>query len=207
MPTVTLGQVFGRLTVVSRAPNDKTRNSQWNCVCECGTQKIVRSKCLKLGKVKSCGCLQREVIIVANKLRIKHGLATGPLPRVYVIWSGILQRCYNKNNQSYKDYGARGITVCDSWHIFTNFLADMGEPPKGYSIERKDNNGNYCPQNCIWASAKTQNRNRRSNRILTYKGKTCTLIEHCEDQQIPYALVNNRLNKLGWPIEKALRKT
>ena len=82
----------------------------------------------------------------------------------------------------------------------------MGEPPKGYSLERKDNNGNYCSQNCTWASAKTQNRNKRSNRVLTYKGKTCTLVEHCEDQQISYALVNNRLNKLGWPIEEALRK-
>jgi len=118
----------------------------------------------------------------------------------------MLQRCQNPNHEYYSYYGGRGIKVCESWrHSFSQFFADMGrEPEIGESLERKDNNGDYCPENCIWADKATQSKNRRNNRIETYNGKTCTLKEHCEDAQMDYSLVSSRLNQHGWSIEDAL---
>lgn len=116
----------------------------------------------------------------------------------------MLDRCLNPKADNYKHYGGRGITVCDRWLEVENFIADMGERPPGFSLERLDGNKGYSKDNCVWADRKTQARNKRTNVVGTFKGKTATLIEHCEDAGLTYATVYNRLHNLGWSLEKAL---
>lgn len=118
----------------------------------------------------------------------------------------MIQRCTNPNDKRYKNYGGRGITVCKRWrNSFEKFLEDMGEPPtKEHSIDRINNNGNYCKSNCRWVTRKEQNRNKRNNRLITYKGKTQCLIEWAEEYNINYDTLWCRIYKYGWPIEKAL---
>lgn len=123
--------------------------------------------------------------------------------REYTSWVMMRQRCFNKNEKDYNQYGGRGITVCDNWLSFDNFLRDMGKRPEGMSIERKNVNKGYYKDNCIWASSKTQAMNRRSNHIVIYKGVSQPLMKLCEKLSINYSLVWNRLN-LGWTIEKAI---
>ena len=199
------GQRLGRWVVMSRAPN-AGRHTKWLCRCSCaaGTIREVSSDHLRSGRSQSCGCLTVETTIARST---KHGKATKERSsRAYNSWASMLSRCTNPRAQGYRNYGGRGIRVCESWlHSFSQFFADMGrEPEIGESLERKDNNGDYCPDNCIWADRATHSKNRRNNRIETYNGKTCTLKEHCEDAQMDYGLVSDRLNKHGWSIEDAL---
>jgi len=114
------------------------------------------------------------------------------------------QRCTNPKNKRYSSYGGRGITVCDRWVEFENFLEDMGERPPGLSLERIDNDGNYEPGNCTWTTAKQQARNNRHNHMITYNGTTLPLVAWSEKVNIPYDILKSRLNKLRWPIHKAL---
>lgn len=196
------GQVFGLWTVISKAA-DSGREARWYCVCECKKQVIVLARSLTSSRSKSCGCTARVNSTLKSTI---HGNASrGKLTRAYTCWGHMLMRCINTKDRAYKNYGGRGIKVCDRWlNSFKAFLEDMGQPPFKYSIERKDVNGDYCPENCIWADSKTQNRNRRNNRIETYNGKTCTLIEHCEDAGQSYSIVVQRLTSYGWPLEAAL---
>jgi len=170
-----MGQRFGRLTVVSRAENSKQCQARWNCVCDCGGKTTTTGQHLRDGNTKSCGCLQRDIIGNAS---FKHGMTKTPTHR---IWISIKQRCTNPKYIGYKNYGGRGITVCERWDKFDNFYEDMGERPDGMSIERKDNNGNYCPENCVYATSKDQNRNTRKNRMIKYEGKTQCLSAWAED--------------------------
>lgn len=116
----------------------------------------------------------------------------------------MLSRCLNPKHVSYKNYGGRGITVCDRWLDVENFIEDMGERPPGLSLERVNVNKGYSKENCIWADRKTQARNKRSNRLETFNGKTASLAEHCEDVGLNYLTVCSRLNSSGWSLEKAL---
>lgn len=192
------GQVFGRLTVLHRSGSFPDGQAGWTCSCECGTEVQVCGGDLRSGGTKSCGCLRVDNM---RKVSTKHGLCTYS---GYKSWSGMLDRCLNPKHGSYKDYGGRGITVCDRWLDVKNFIADMGERPPGLSLERLDGNRGYSKENCIWADRKTQARNKRSNRLLTFNGKTATLAEHCEDAGLKYDTVSRRLNGLGWSLEKAL---
>lgn len=190
-----LGREFGNLKVIHEYPPGE---KLCLCRCDCGTEtKVIRGQLLS-GKTKSCGCL------LLNG-PVRHGHArSGHHSKTYRTWSQMIYRCSNPEDDSFKHYGGRGIKVCPRWADFENFLADMGERPDGVTIERVDNNGNYEPSNCRWASAKDQCRNRRSNRIFTINGTTACLAEFCENHGQPYAVVNMRINKLGWSIERAL---
>ena len=197
-----IGQKFGRLLVIKKMDNNKWGSCRWLCVCDCGKEKIIRDSHLKSGHTKSCGCLHKEKLI---KRLTKHGHNTRiKISKTYNSWLSMIQRCTNPKNKNYKHYGDRGIKVCNRWLKFENFLTDMGEHPgKGYSIDRINNNGNYCKSNCRWATEKEQHRNKRDNHLETYKGKTQCLREWSEEFGINYYVLWSRLNR-GWSIEKAL---
>lgn len=143
-----------------------------------------------------------ELRAEASRKATKHG---GVGTAEYAAWRGILFRCLNERSPKYKDYGARGIVVCERWLDFKNFLADMGQKPGlDYSIERKNNAGNYEPENCIWASPKTQSNNRRSNRLIAHEGCIRTMTQWAESVGILPNTLKRRLDKLKWPMARAL---
>lgn len=155
------GRTFGKLTVVERAPNRGGR-VHWRCSCECGAETTVAAHTLSCGHTTSCGCA------VGALFKRSHGLRES---RTYNIWCHMKGRCGVPTNVDYRHYGARGITVCERWLSFENFVADMGEAPAGYSIERKDTNGNYEPSNCVWIPATEQPRNTRRSRYALLNGE------------------------------------
>ena len=145
-------QTFNRLTVLGRDRENKRRATMWRCKCECGNIKSISSQQLLSGGTQSCGCLRRD-------MNTTHGLSQN---RLYIVWKSMLSRCERPNNKSFCYYGGRGIKVCDRWHKFENFYADMGQCPKGCSLDRIDVNGDYEPSNCKWATKIVQNANRRN---------------------------------------------
>lgn len=149
----------------------------------------------KRGLYKSCGCVPRRSFTYSDGRVFKYHGYTGT--RVYNAWQHMLRRCYSPKMQNYPYYGGRGITVCERWHSFENFLADMGEPPAGHSIDRIDNDGNYEPSNCRWASLKQQARNTRANRKITIDGIELSLSEWAEISGIKYHTIADRLSR-GW---------
>lgn len=156
------GRRFGRLVVVGRATNDCRRNTRWVCECDCGGAVVVLALNLRSGHTRSCGCLSRE-LAASRKPNLRHGHSSrGVLSRTYISWQSMVQRTQCPGATGYKNYGGRGIAVCDRWKdSFENFLADMGERPEGTSIDRIDVDGNYEPGNCRWATPKQQQSNRR----------------------------------------------
>lgn len=191
-------RVFDRLTVRFRVYDSRDGILKWNCLCECGNKHLVPSSALTLGRVKSCGCLHREMTRGVN---FKHGLSK---TKDYFAWQKIIERCENPKAPRFKDYGARGIYVCKRWHNFSLFILDMGKRPRGKSLDRRDNSGPYRKSNCRWATPIEQARNSRNNRLITLDGKTFCLKEWSEIVSIPYSIIKDRL-ALGWPERLAIR--
>jgi len=189
---------FDRLLVIKRDKNDKEGRPMWSCKCDCGNKKIIRGKDLKNKKTKSCGCLQKEKF---KLLITRHGKAH---TRTYHIWSGMIQRCNNPSNHAYKYYGERGIKVCKRWMKFENFLEDMGEIPKGLTLDRIDNNKGYYKENCRLITQKEQVKNRNNNKLYYYNGKNQSAQDLANQYNINYRTLLSRINTLGQSIEKAL---
>lgn len=190
------GLRYGRLVAVERLPpkSKKDTNARWICRCDCGNATVAYGQDLQRGKVKSCGCLNAERIM-------QHGGAYLP---EYAIWQAMRQRCENPKAQSWENYGGRGIEVCAEWKKFEQFYADMGAKLPGQSLNRIDNDGDYCKENCEWAYIETQANNTRRNRIVEYKGERRTLAEWAKWAGLTWYTLRNRLDNLGWPLEKAL---
>lgn len=195
------GKRFGKLTVITRHIDKSKQYTLWECKCDCGNTVLVRANMLKHGRTKSCGCLRAESNILKKTTHGKSGT------RLYAVWSGMKGRCYNPNNHNYKRYGMRGIVVCDSWRDsfenFSDWAISHGYQP-GLSIERIDNDGNYCPENCTWSNTKGQNNNRSVSRNFSYNGKTQNLSQWCAELGIPYFRTWQRIVKYGYSFEEAL---
>jgi len=195
-----VGQKFNRFTVYSLVGFAQTKQamSYWLCRCDCGNFRFVAKGKLVSGRTKSCGCHRNEV--TGNRSRT-HGLSK---TLIYRRWSDMHTRCYNEKFKHFYNYGGRGIKVEERWHNFENFYADMGDPPDpSYQIERRDNNGNYGPDNCQWATKKQQARNKRNNTYLTYNGETHCVSEWAEITGLSQLLIAKRKRK-GWPDDECL---
>ena len=153
------GQKFGRLTAIAR--EDKNGRSAWRSRCECGKVVVVSGHALRRGLTKSCGCLRNERTSAANTTHGQSGGGNSARGKTYSIWASMKTRCLNPNCKDYPLYGGRGVTVCDAWLLFENFLADMGERPEGMTLDRIDPVGNYEPENCRWATLSDQSANRK----------------------------------------------
>lgn len=190
------GRRFGKLTVLSLAGLNKHGSYMWLCECDCeiGKTKVINGSSLLSGHTTSCGCSRG----------IEHGLSK---TKEYHEWCKIKSRCRRENDKRYKNYGARGIDVCDSWYdSFQSFYDDVSTLPHfrepGYSIDRIDNDGDYEPGNVRWADSITQQNNKTDNVRITYNGETHTRMEWSRILDIPYETLRYRLNK-GWSIERA----
>jgi hypothetical protein len=185
------GLKFGLYTVLEYAGG-----SAWKCQCACGSVTTVLTANLTKGQSKSCGCQRAEKSRVSAT---RHGMADTPIHRS---WMSMRQRCNNKNDKAFANYGGRGIRICERWGYFENFAEDMGPMPAGYEIDRIDVNGNYEPSNCRWASCKDQNRNKRNSHLITFKGETRCFAEWCEILNLSKGCLQKRFD-LGWGLEKA----
>lgn len=190
---------FGRLTVLERAANGSDGRVRWLCQCRCGTRCVIDAKALRRGATQSCGCRKNELIAQLNRT---HGMAQRA---EYHIWKGMKDRCLNPKNTSYVNYGGRGIAICARWQdSFIAFYEDMGpRPDPTYTIERRENNGDYSPENCLWDTLTAQARNKRTSRSLTFNDMTQSLIEWAKDIGMNYHTLYDRLRN-GKSIEEAL---
>ena len=197
-PQELIGQVFGRLTVLAREPNDRFGKTRWRCQCTCGKETVTRANTLLKGETRSCGCLHVETARVNNRT---HGQRR---TREYGIWCAMKSRCLTSTDKHYRWYGARGITICRPWQdSFEQFMADMGPRPPGMTLDRRDNEGHYTPENCHWATRTYQMRNTRRNRFVEFWGLRLTIAEWAQRMNLPYSALLYRLDH-GWSTEKAL---
>ena len=187
------GKRFNKLLVEERTGSSKGGQALWRCKCNCGNESIVAGTDLRRKSTKSCGCAKN----------ITHGRAKHPL---YKVWKGMIRRCTNPNYKYFKNYGGRGIKVCSRWLDIHNFIADMGlRPSPKHTIERIDNNKGYFPDNCRWATRAEQQKNMRTNRMLTLEGRTMCAAEWARRLNIAYTTILWRLNT-NKSIEQVLKK-
>lgn len=195
------GQRFGRLVVIGRAdpPADNQGAARWHCRCDCGNETDVVGYSLRRETTASCGCLMRERVADAHRV---HGKSSS---RLYRIWSNMLERCENPHRPNYDYYGGSGVTVCEEWHDFTNFMqwAERTGCQENLTIDRIDVNEGYNPVNCRWATMHEQNRNKRNNINITYHGVTRCLSDWAATLGINMQTLWKRIYAEGWDIERA----
>lgn len=187
---------FGRL--VALTCNRSSQPRKWLCQCDCGTTCLVQGVALRSGHTRSCGCWKRDALTVRATT---HGRNRTPEHRA---WKGLIQRCTNPNVVGYQYYGGRGIAVCDRWrHDFSAFFVDMGEKPTPkHTIERKDNNGPYSPDNCIWATRSQQANNKRRTTYITWDGRSQSMGQWAHELGLHHETLRYRLRH--WPIDRAM---
>jgi hypothetical protein len=197
------GQRFGRL-VVKRFHSTINGVTRWECECDCGNSSIVYSNNLRRGITKSCGCIHKEK---SKETATKHGLSETSIYRAHY---AIKQRCLDENNYCFKNYGGRGITICEEWLDddnglinFYNWALSNGYS-EGLTIDRIDNNGNYEPSNCRWATMKQQQNNKRNNHIIDFNGEHKTITEWARELGMNKRTLRTRICECGWDAEKAL---
>ncbi len=189
------GQRFGRLLVLVKSEHRWKNNVMWYCICDCGTEKLIPLPRLRSGHAVSCGCRYRERNVGLRKL-----------PE-YAVWATMRSRCMNPNCINYRDYGGRGISVCDRWLKFSNFFADMGRRPTAkHTIERRDNNGNYDPANCYWATRLEQALNTRRTQCIKFDGVVYSRLRLARMFNISPQSLQLRLDR-GMDIESAIEDT
>lgn len=197
-----IGEKFGRLLVVEKAESKKG-HIRWRCKCDCGNECIVNGYSLKNGNTTSCGCFKRE-----NAKLLYSGVRQND-KRLYGVWNGIKQRCLNRNNNSYHNYGGRGIKIDTEWannyEAFYKWAIRSGYR-KGLEIDRIDNNGDYCESNCRFVDKDVQANNKRNVKLYTIDGITKTLPQWCREYNQDYSTVRQRIYKLNWTIKDALSK-
>lgn len=196
-----LGARYGRLVVTGKVQYHPEQTGRFVPVrCDCGEERVVKLSKLEAGTTTSCGCARSDRF---TEFATKHGRR---FDAVYQVWLQMVQRCTNPNNAAYERYAGRGITVCRRWLKFENFYADMGDPPPGLSLERKDNDKGYCKSNCEWATRTAQNRNTRRNRMFFYKGKERCIAEIAEMSGVPYMRLYQRLVTRGQTVAEATKR-
>ena len=194
------GNRYGRLLVLKRYGTSRSNHVLWLCRCDCGKESVVSGQHLRSGHTKSCGCNVKDISTVAS---VTHGMSG---TRLYAIWCNMRERCYRRNRDDYPEYGGRGIEVCPEWRDNFEAFRDWALV-NGYqeylTLDRTDTNGDYCPENCRWATLQQQANNTRTNRLITYNGETHTLSQWADLKGISYDTLRNRLNR-GWTVERAL---
>lgn len=204
MPALDLtGQKYGRLVVVKLGkPRGKVR--RWICACDCGGQALAATTDLRTGNTQSCGCYMRQR---QREGQWKHGATSRGAERdpLYNVWCTMKERCSNPNSQKYKDYGARGITVCERWKLsYQDFVDDMGPRPSDHhSIDRIDNDGNYEPSNCRWADAKTQRWNRPDIILFEHDGKITCVSDYAKLMGVSSKRMYKVMSTRGLSVEDA----
>lgn len=185
------GRQFGMITVLSYSHTISGR-AQWLCECQCGNRKVIPAEHLRDGVKSSCGCVP---------INRTHGMRG---TRIYTIWKNIRARCTNTKERGYANYAGRGIRLCERWYKFENFYSDMGDPPTPkHSIDRINNNGNYEPGNCRWATPTEQARNRRNSVIVEHNGISMTCAEWDQSRGFPQGTIARRIRK-GWSVNDAV---
>lgn len=197
MEILIVGQRFGKLLVTKKLDERRWGHRVYECLCDCGKVTKSISQQLREGTKKSCGCGVREALLKSSFI---HGMSKTP---IHNLWYSMIQRCTDKNNKHYADYGGRGITVCKEWMEFVNFYRDMGDRPEGKTLDRIDNNKGYFKENCRWATKTEQANNRRSSKFITYKDETLTQAQWEDRLGLRKGLLYDRI-KRGWSIEKAI---
>lgn len=210
------GKRVGKLTALRPGINPRTGKSAWLCKCDCGNEVYVSMENFREGGQISCGCARFDIGRYNIEHKTTHGASskTGSHSedhRLYSVWLGIRERCNKPSSSSYKYYGGRGIKICDEWNnsfeAFRDWAYSTGydrvAPTHACTIDRIDVNGDYCPENCRWATAKQQSNNKRNNKFFTIGSETHTMAEWCEIRNVSKRLVKDRVSR-GWDIERAL---
>jgi hypothetical protein len=200
------GQRFGRLVALERySERTEYGKSQWECKCDCGCILLVVTGALTTGNTKSCGCQRTDSSRQNGLNRKTHGM-TGTAE--YKAWQSLRERCFDPEHEQYHNYGGRGITVCERWQeSFENFYEDMGARPGiGYSIDRKDNDGNYEPSNCRWATFQEQINNRRVSVLYDFEGERLTVSDIARRTGIPVGTLESRVRRMNLSIEEAVKR-